>query len=308
LAKKPPPLDDEIRALYHGPLGEFIAGRQALSKRLRQAGDPRHGEVAELRKPPVSASAVNQLFAREARAVAALVGAGERARAAQRRGKGADAAALAELVATIRAETERLTGRGVEILAETSRAPGEAIVERLRTSLQALGLDPATAAVAERRWLDEDLPPPGFELLAALQVAAAPARPAPRAKVAAAPAPPPARKPGKATVHRLDEARSAAAEREKREDRKRRERVERAREELAAAEADAAAARRAAERAAGEAERAERDAAEADRRAEVARATARAARRGAEEAGERAAAAEAKAARVRESLSQAERS
>ena len=303
---KPPPLDDEIRGLYHGPLGEFIAGRQALAKRLRQAGDPRHAEVAELRKPPISAAAVNQLFAREARAMAALVGAGERARAAQRKGKGADPAALGELVATIRAETERLTGRGVEIVSEASRAPGEAIVERLRTDLQALALDPATAEVAERGWLDEDLPPPGFELLAALQVAAAPARTGPRAAVsdpAAARAPAPAGKPRKATVHSLDEARRAAAEREKRAER---ERVERARAELAAAEAETAAARRTAERAGREAERAEHEAAEAERRAEAARATARAAHRAAVEAAEQSAAAEARAARVREALRRAE--
>jgi hypothetical protein len=155
LAKtKPPPLDDEIRGLYHGALAEFTAARGALAKRLRRAGDRRAGAVGELRKPPPSAWAVNRLFAGEPRAMTALVGAGERARAAQRRvGKGGDAAALRDLVATIRGETDRLTGRGVEILSATERAPGEAIVERLRINLQALALDPATAPVAARGFL-----------------------------------------------------------------------------------------------------------------------------------------------------------
>lgn len=304
----PPPLDEEIRGLYHGPLGEFVASRQALAKRLRQAGDPRHAEVAKLTRPPISAAAVNQLFAREARAMAALVGAGERARAAQRKGRGADPAAIGELLSTIRSEVERLTGRGVEILAGSSRAPGEAIVERLRTDLQALALDPAAAAAAARGWLDEDLPPPGFELLAALQVAATAPRPvrAPPSKPSAAPASGrAAAKPRKATVHRLDDARRAAAERAERE---RSERVERARAALAAAETEAAAARRTAERAGREAERAEREAAEAERRAEAARATARAARRSADDAAARASTADGKVARARETVAELESS
>ncbi len=310
---EPPPLDDEIRALYHGLPAEFVAGRQALAKRLRQAGDPRHAEVRDLAKPPVSAWAVNRLFALEARAMAELVGAGERARAAQRRGGGdAGAAALRELVAAIRSGIERLTGRGVEILAgEAGRAPGEAIVERLRTDLQALALDPAAAPAAVRGWLDADLEPPGFELLAALTVATAAARPGPHPQPAPpAAAPAPAGKARRATVHSLDEAREAAAERRERE---RRERIERAKADLARAEAAAAAARRAAEAARREAERADRDAdraesaaAEAARRAEAARTAAEAARGTAAEAEARAEGAGREQDRAREALARAE--
>jgi hypothetical protein len=310
VAKTPPPLDDEIRHLYQVPLAEFTAGRQALAKRLRQAGDPRQSAVRELRKPSLSAWAVNLLLAREHRAMAALVGAGERARAAQRRvGKGGDATALRDLVATIRGETERLTGRGVEILTEAERAPGAAIVERLRTNLQALALDPTSAPVAARGWLDEDLAPPGFELLAALQVATAPPRPAPRTKAgravaAAADAP---RKAG-ATVHRRGGASGEAVEREQRQERERRERVERARAELAGAESAAEEAQRAAERSGRDAEEAKDEAAEAERQARVARSRARAARRIGDDAKKEAARTEATLARARQALARAERS
>ena len=58
----------ELRALYQGPLADFVGARKALAKRLRQAGDPRHAEVAELRKPGLSAWAVNRLFALALRA------------------------------------------------------------------------------------------------------------------------------------------------------------------------------------------------------------------------------------------------
>src|SRR6185503_17331714 len=107
-------VDDEIRALYHGPFAEFVASRNALAKRLKKEGSAREAEVKELRKPSLSAWAVDQLFAQEQRAMAAFVGAGERARAAQRRAAtGGDPKALRDLLATIRGEVTRLTGRGV---------------------------------------------------------------------------------------------------------------------------------------------------------------------------------------------------
>jgi hypothetical protein len=229
-----PKLDDEVRDLYQGPLGEFTAGRQALAKRLRQAGDARAAEVAGLPKPPLSAWAVNRLFAREPKGVAALVGAGERARAAQRKvvAKG-DPAALRQAIEAARAEVERLTERGTAILTEADRAPGEAIVERLRANLEALAFNPAAAPVADRGWLDEDLEPPGFEVLAGLQLAAAGGR----AAAAAAKAPPavaktPSGKPAgkKATVHGFEEGRRAAVARRERAAQEESERRERARE------------------------------------------------------------------------------
>ncbi|HEX9670557.1 MAG TPA: hypothetical protein VGC93_13880 [Thermoanaerobaculia bacterium] len=254
-----PKIDDEVRDLYQGHLGDFTAGRQALAKRLRQAGDARAAEVAGLAKPPLSAWAVNRLFAREPKGVAALVGAGERARAAQRKvvAKG-DPAALRQAIEAARAEVERLTGRGAAILTEAERAPGEAIVERLRTNLEALAFNPATAPVAERGWLDEDLEPPGFEVLAGLQLAAAGGRPAAAAKT------PPAKPAGKkpATVHGFEEGRRAAVARRERaaqedaerrerarEAVERRERIEQAKAELRRAETEVDARRRESERA-----------------------------------------------------------
>jgi hypothetical protein len=321
-------IDDEVRALYHGPFAEFIAARDALAKRLKQAGDARAAEVKQLRKPSLSAWAVDQLFAHEARAMAAFVGAGERARAAQRRAAaGGDPKPLREALATIRGETPRLTARGVELLAATEKAPGEAIVERLRTNLEALALDPEVAAVAARGWLDADLDPPGFEVMAALQVAASRGAPSKVTRAPSAAGPrslprgesPPATRAGKggdpasgsagrgaakkadqplATVHRLDDARSAAAERRERADRDRLERERRARRERLASEL-ARAEREARERHAA-AERAEVDAADAERRASEARTRAQKAR-------ELAAAAEAATVQARKALDEAER-
>ncbi len=295
----PPGLADAIRALYLGPLGEFRAGRQALAKGLRQAGDAREREVKALSKPALSAWAVNQLFARERQAMTALARAGERARASQRRG---DPATLRETLATIRAETARLAERGVEVLTAADRAPGEAIVGRLRANLEALALNPTAAAVAARGWHDVDLEAPAFEVVAALQLAASEARTArvTRGGPAASQLPgaraPQARH---ATVHRLDDERAAVTERREREARRRRERLEQLAAELARAEAEAMELRHMAERAAQAAEQAVRDAAEAAKRAEGARRTA-------QQVGEGAASAEAALARAREALARAE--
>lgn len=299
----PPPLDDDLRALYQGPLGEFVASRQELAKRLKQAGDERAGEVKELRKPSLSAWAINRLYAVEPRVMAAFVGAGERARAAQRRVMGGgDPAPLRQALDILRTETPRLVSRAIEVLATEDRAPGESIVERLRTNLEALSLDPEAAPVASRGWLDVDLDAPAFEVMAALQVAATGTRPvtATRSKASSAPVasmPAGRGRPATATVHRLDEGRKARADRKGPE---REELIARAKEDLSRAEAEAAEQRRKAERATQEAEQAAREADEAGRRAVEAR-------RRAKEANDQAARAEAVAGRARDALFRAER-
>ena len=290
--------DDEVRALYQGPLDAFVGARQALAKRLKQAGDAREAEVRELRKPSVSAWAVNQLFAREPREMAALLGAGERARTVQRHAAaGGDSKSLRDLIAAVRAAVPRLAALGGQALAATGRTPGEAIAERLRNDLEALALDPAQAAIAARGWLDEDLPRPGFEVMAALQLAAAPPAPSVAERPAASRSGPARGRPepgGRA--HRRDDARAEPAPK----DLERRERIERLRRELATAERAAAERAKAAEHTEQEAARIARDAAEAARRAADARARAEEARRAASDATRA-------VARAREALERSER-
>jgi hypothetical protein len=286
------PPDFDLRPLYHAPLADFVAARADLARRLRQAKDPRAAEVRTLRKPSLSAWAINQLFAHEPDALAALIAAGERARAAQVDATGgSDPRPLRDLLLAIRRQTAELTERAAALLAAADRAPGEAIVERIRHNLDALALDPASAPVAERGWLDVDLEPPGFEIVAALQIAAAGSR----AAKGTSPAPPPAAR--TATVDRLDDRRKAIAERKERE---RRERLERLRADLAGAEAAAAETRAAADEATREADAAARELAAAEERATAA--TERAS-----EAGRRAEEADAAAARARQLLEDAER-
>ncbi len=287
------PLDDEIRALYQGPLGDFTPGRQALAKRLQKAADPRAGEAKELRKPTPSAWAVNRLFGTEASALAALLAAGARARAGQAKAMTAgDGAAVREALEFARAEAGRLTERAAALFAESQGTPSAAVLERIRIDLDALALDPANAAQAERGWLDVDLEPPGFEVLAALQVAAEQGRGGERGpttadrRPAAVPTgvspsknPQPSQQPAPQRTAAAPDAaaKRAAAEREQRiaaaaQEVARVEAHERGlREAAEAAAATASDATRAANEAVERAEQARRAAVEAKRLAEVAR-------------------------------------
>ncbi|WP_438017029.1 hypothetical protein WMF18_40580 [Sorangium sp. So ce315] len=79
--------EEEVDDLYSKPLGDFTRARDALAKRLRQAGDKAAAErVKALRRPTAAAWALNQLARRYPQRMEALLDAGERLREAQRGG------------------------------------------------------------------------------------------------------------------------------------------------------------------------------------------------------------------------------
>lgn len=260
-----PPLDDEIRDFYRGPLAEFTPVRQAVLKRLLKSGDPRAVEVKALRKPTPSAWAVNQLFEREAEAMArfaALAG-----QALSRRAGPDGASAVREALASIRSETARLSALALGWLTAGEGTPGgpsSGVADRVRQNLEAIALDSIHAGTVERGWLDVDLPPPGFEGLAALQLAAEAGRgPGPRDLAAPENSPPTSAKQAERDKHR---------------------RIERAREELERAERQAADDRQAAGEATQAADRARFEAARVAKQADQARQAAIEAQRRADQA------------------------
>ncbi len=295
----------DIAGLYGLPLGEFTAARNALAGRLRKAGAREAAaEVAALAKPTPAAWAVNQLLRREREGMDALLAAGERARSALGRTlSGAGPEVVREALAEMRRQREQLLRRGAALLGGEGRAASPAQLERLAVDLEAMALGPAGQEAVERGWLDRDLDPPGFEVLAGLQLASLPPRPRPAPGPSAEAAPRPARaeparpavapKAGKAGS-KADAEASADRAREAREETRRRERLARLQEkveqrageaeELAVAAGAAEHEAEVAERAAGQAERA---AAEARRKAELAGQAAARVRERAERAGER---------------------
>ncbi|HVT19454.1 MAG TPA: hypothetical protein VHQ90_25155 [Thermoanaerobaculia bacterium] len=199
-----PDSDIELARLYALPLTDFTAERNALAARLRKAGKRKEAaEVQGLRKPAASTWAINQLLSREADKIEALLAAGERARTAQRQslaGRATGTGALREALQEVRSLHEELRGRAVAFLSEAGHAAGTAVVDRLTSTLQALAFDRAAAAAVERGWLTDDLEPPGFEVLAGLQLAAG-SVPRPRPRPPVLPATGPARTPERRPAH-----------------------------------------------------------------------------------------------------------
>lgn len=302
----------DIAGLYGLPLGEFTAARNALAGRLRKAGEREAAaEVAALAKPTPAAWAVNQLLGREREGMDALLAAGERARSALGRTlSGAGPEVVREALAEMRRRRGQLLRRGAELLAGDGGAASPVQLERLAVDLEAMALSPAGQEAVARGWLDRDLDPPGFEVLAGLQLASLPPRPgtapAPASRPlpaekprAACPASPAAAVPEQERAPSARE-RSAARARAEREAARRRERLARLQEKVdqRAGEAEglavaAGAAGHEADVAARAARQAERAAADALRKAELAGQAAARARERAERAGERLAEAQA---------------
>lgn len=275
MATKKADVDAEIARLYRRPLDEFISARNDLAKQLRKLSLPEDAErVRTLAKPTPSAWAVNQLFDRAPQKMDALLGTGKRAHAAQREAvSGRGVSALRESIEAGRALTEELRRRAVEILAESGRAVSRTLSDRIGTNLQALALSPAAAEEASRGWISSDLDPPGFEVLAGLQVASAPvvdlaARRAEREAKRARPErerkeETPDETPKKSAREERERQRRDAVEKSRREQEE-----EKVRRRVEVAEGKLASARDEAEGLRKEAERLERVAAEAKRKAE----------------------------------------
>src|ERR1700712_3382817 len=77
------PPQDLVDELYGAPLDEFTALRDKHVKALRKDDRPAADALKKLRKPSVSAWAVNQLRRRASKDVDALLAAGEALREAQ---------------------------------------------------------------------------------------------------------------------------------------------------------------------------------------------------------------------------------
>jgi hypothetical protein len=298
-------LEAVVADLYRRPLGEFTAAREALAKQLRSAGRKDDAaQVHALTKAPPAAHLVNRLFAEEGKRLAALLAAGESARASQRAavsGKGGET--LPKELARVRELVEALRQRAGEFAGEGGRAAARELLDRVGATLQALAFGVDDEA-AQRGWLDRDLEPPGFEVMAALELASRTQQPLPRwparraepsAKSRSAPTPSGARSgsPAPARKHNLALVRPTRAE------------VERGRRAAAARTAveQARAAAAPLERAAKEGDA---EALKKDVEAVAAETTAREARRRAELAARNAAQLRAKAERAAQELERAE--
>jgi hypothetical protein len=165
----------------------FVAARDELARRLKREGDAEAAAAVKvLRRPPLSAWAVNRLARGDGPGLEPLLAAGERLRAAHQAalaGEGAD-----ELRAAARAEREAAAGlveAAMGLLREAGHPATDATRDRVATTLHAAAASPEAADLVRHGRLTADLDPSGFgspDDAAGFDAAAgdAAARPAPR--------------------------------------------------------------------------------------------------------------------------------
>jgi hypothetical protein len=158
-------IEAAIDRLYGLPLSEFVQARNQVAADLRGKGDSEGAaRVAALKKPSVSAWAVNQLARSHQVEVRRLIKAGEALEVAQ---KGALSGRSADFSRTKEEESEALRRLG-RALTEVAPEATPATVERALNSLRAgAATDTGRIHLKEGR-LTEDLTPPGFESLGAV--------------------------------------------------------------------------------------------------------------------------------------------
>lgn len=152
---------DPIDELYSLPLEEFTQARNELAKRL---GDP---TVRQLKKPSISAWAVNQLARQREVDMRRLLRAGERLEQAQKGVfAGGDQRAFTDAQREQRDAIRRLRSEAAELLRAGGHPAADATLERLATTLQAAaGTEDGRERLRTGR-LTEDLEPLGFGVFA----------------------------------------------------------------------------------------------------------------------------------------------
>ena len=138
--------------LYALPVEEFTKARDELAKELRKAGKKEAAdEVKSLRKPSVSAWAVNQAVRRRPQEAKALVKAGDELRKAQRGVvSGRDPAQLREANSAHRRLVEELTDEARAALEERGAAAA-GTVTRVAQTLRAASIDKEASKASDGR-------------------------------------------------------------------------------------------------------------------------------------------------------------
>lgn len=160
---------DPSATLFTLPLKEFTATRNALSAVLKKNGQVADAvAVKALAKPSVSAWAVNQLHWRHQGDLAELLAAGERFRQAQRAQSSGGRTDIRSALDDWRALLATMAARAGDMLREIGHLPTPDLMQRVSSTLEALSAGMLAHDRSRVGRLTADLPPPGFEALAAL--------------------------------------------------------------------------------------------------------------------------------------------
>ena len=150
--------------LFGLPPEEFVAARDELARRLRREGDAEAAKrVKALRRPPLSAWAVNQLARVRGADLREALAAGARLRAAHQAALAGEGAA--ELRAAAKAERETvaaLVQAALELLREAGHPTTDATRDRVAATLHAAAASPEAADLVGNGRLSAVLDPSGF--------------------------------------------------------------------------------------------------------------------------------------------------
>ena len=145
--------------LFGLPPEQFVAARDDLARRLRREGETEAARrVKALRRPTLSAWAVNQLARGQAAGLDRLLAAGQRLRAAQQAALGGEGAE--ELRAAAKAEREAVAGlveEALELLREAGHPATDATRERVAATLHAAAASQEAADLVRDGRLTADL-------------------------------------------------------------------------------------------------------------------------------------------------------
>ena len=152
-------VEREIEGLYAVPLEEFTLARNELARRLKDAGEPdATARVKKLKKPSVSAWAVNQLARQESAGVARLLELVEELKEAR------GSSEIHSLGAERRELVAKMARRAGELMEAAGHAASPGTLQRVTGTLQAGGED-EERDLLRRGVLSNDLSPAGFDAL-----------------------------------------------------------------------------------------------------------------------------------------------
>ena len=149
--------EEALDRLYAAPPDRFTAERDALAKRLKTSDKAAAAAVKALRRPPVTAWALNQVARNHADDLSALFEADAELNRSQREGAGREA--LAEAGRARREIIGRLVAAATRTLAEAGHPDSPANRDRIARTLAAIAMDAEGRDALARGRLTGDLTP-----------------------------------------------------------------------------------------------------------------------------------------------------
>jgi hypothetical protein len=166
--------DQEIDDLFSVPPDRFTSARDELARRLSGADSKEEAaEIKKLRKPTLSAWALNQLPRRYGKELAQLVEAGEALRTAQRKAaSGMKDSGFQDAANRRRKAVGDLTSKGIEVLSEQGK-PSQSAEAEIGRALEAASVDTEAGEQLLRGRLSKPISTvPGFDSVGGFEVIA----------------------------------------------------------------------------------------------------------------------------------------